>query len=280
MIRKQIWTLYCHTHIATGRRYIGLTQQTMEKRWQKHVYAAFRFSKGGRWHFPNAIRKYGPDAFSHEILAQSWILESANAAEEELILQYDTRNPEKGFNLAKGGGSQPHLLRKNPWDDPEYRARCTKAAQITFSRPDVRVKSAVAKRAPDYVIKKAIINREILSRPLVREKTSKAFAGKNHTFETKRRISSSPTRYRQVGPVSQEVKLKIASSVKETAQRKYDSDDQVEPKTKVCPKHGELSINSFYKYRVDYGCGSRFRYCCKQCQIDRSSERWTSRRVS
>src|SRR5271155_3226832 len=137
----KIWTLYCHTHIESGRRYIGLTSKTMERRWQKHVYAALRFSKGGRWHFPNAIRKYGKDVFSHEVLAQSWTVEGANVTEEELILQYGTRNPGLGFNLAKGGAHIPHPIRKNPWDNPEYRAKCTEAARQTFKRPDVRAAS-------------------------------------------------------------------------------------------------------------------------------------------
>jgi len=35
-----MWLVYCHTHIATGRRYIGLTSQTMEKRWRSHISTA------------------------------------------------------------------------------------------------------------------------------------------------------------------------------------------------------------------------------------------------
>jgi hypothetical protein len=116
------WTLYCHTHIESGRRYIGLTSHTMMHRWAQHICQA-RYSKGGRWHFPNAIRKYGKDAFSHEVLAQSWTLEGANATEEALILQYDTRNPEKGFNLTKGGEHTPHPIRKNPWNNPTFREK-------------------------------------------------------------------------------------------------------------------------------------------------------------
>jgi hypothetical protein len=113
----------------------------MEKRWSRHISTAMR-SKGGRWHFPNAVRKHGPEAFSHEELAQSWNLEGANATEEKLILQYDTRNPEKGFNLAKGGGSQPHSLRKNPWDDLEYRLKACAAAKLRWQDPIIRAISS------------------------------------------------------------------------------------------------------------------------------------------
>ena len=75
------WIIYCHTHIDSGRRYIGLTMQTMMQRWKSHVYAAMN-SKDGRWHFPNAIRKYGSKSFSHQVLAMSWDLEGANETEK------------------------------------------------------------------------------------------------------------------------------------------------------------------------------------------------------
>ena len=120
------WTIYCHIHVDTGRRYIGLTQMTMMQRWNRHVYSARRLKQGRpvvTSHFPNAIRMYGKDAFAHEVLEICNSLEAANLAEEKWIQHFDTRNPAKGFNLAKGGEHKTHPIRKNPWDDPEYRAR-------------------------------------------------------------------------------------------------------------------------------------------------------------
>ncbi len=113
------WTIYCHQHIESGRRYVGLTKLTMLKRWNSHVHSSNR-KKGGWSHFANAIRKYGKDAFSHEILEVCSDLEVANLAEESWIELLETRNPEKGFNLAKGGAHTPHPV-KNPWDRPEFR---------------------------------------------------------------------------------------------------------------------------------------------------------------
>lgn len=40
------YTVYCHIHIESGRRYVGLTKLTMMKRWNQHVYNAE--SKKGR----------------------------------------------------------------------------------------------------------------------------------------------------------------------------------------------------------------------------------------
>ena len=98
------WTIYCHTHVDTKRCYVGLTSQTMEKRWNQHVSKSSN-SKGGRWHFPNAIRKYGKDAFSHSVLEVCDSLEKANQRECDWIELFETRDSRFGFNLAKGGAS-------------------------------------------------------------------------------------------------------------------------------------------------------------------------------
>lgn len=153
------WTIYCHTHIDSGRCYVGLTKTTMLQRWNRHVYSASR-SKG-RSHFANAIKKYGKDAFSHRVLEVCDSLEAANAAEKRLIEELGTRDPLKGFNLMEGGGSQPHPLRKNPWDDPIYRKNCTRSIRTRMSSPEVRLSSSV-------------VSKEVHSRPEVQTKLSEA----------------------------------------------------------------------------------------------------------
>jgi len=203
------WTIYCHTHVESGRRYIGLTSKTMERRWQKHVYAALRFSNGGRWHFPNAIRKYGKEAFSHEVLAMSWYLEGANATEEALIEQYDTRNPEFGFNFMKGGLHTPHLI-TNPWNRPEYRAKSILAANDKWKDPEYRKKSVLAfknrwkdlayrsklslaiknkLKDPEYREKLVLSSRGKWLDPVYRTKNMTAAKAGLNTLESKAKIS-------------------------------------------------------------------------------------------
>ncbi len=46
-------------------------------------------SKNGRWHFPNAVRKYGKDAFSHHVLETCYSLGEANKAEKYWAKMYD-----------------------------------------------------------------------------------------------------------------------------------------------------------------------------------------------
>jgi len=167
------WTVYCHTHIESERRYIGITSRTMERRWSQHVTQS-KSSKGGRWHFPNAIRKYGPEAFGHEVWKKCLTLEIANAYEEYFIDLFRTRDPECGFNLAKGGVHRPHPIRKNPWDDPEFRAKqlasserlrrdpafiakCASASRTFWSNPN----SLIAVKDPVYKFNRSMASRKM-----------------------------------------------------------------------------------------------------------------------
>jgi len=169
------WTVYCHTHVESGRRYIGLTKQTVERRWAEHVSKA-KSAKGGRWHFPNAIRKYGKDAFSHEILTVCSSLEEANAYEAYFINLFRTCDPLFGFNLAQGGEHKPHPIRKNPWDDPGYRAQQMRR-QFGFT-PEVQAKIRAIESTPEFRMRASLASKEVHSRPEVKAKMSAASKGR------------------------------------------------------------------------------------------------------
>jgi hypothetical protein len=168
------WTVYCHMHTESGRRYIGLTSRTMERRWAQHIIQA-RSSKGGRWHFPNAIRKYGPEAFSHEVLEICSSLEEANRAEERWIGYFDSRNPEKGFNLAKGGAHTPHSI-KNPWDRSEYRVKQIAAVKKRSQNPIYLAKLSANLKAfwqdPAWAAKRSATLKIIANTPEAKAKRS------------------------------------------------------------------------------------------------------------
>jgi group I intron endonuclease len=96
------FTIYCHTNKVNGKRYIGQTVCSMEKRWSDHVITA-RNGAGCRV-FGAAIRKYGPESFDHEVLeVVTGAQAEADKAESKWIVQLRSRAPE-GYNLAVGGG--------------------------------------------------------------------------------------------------------------------------------------------------------------------------------
>ena len=175
-MKQTKWTIYCHVHKATGRRYVGLTKMTWRKRWNRHVYNATRAEKNGRSHFWNAIRKYGKDAFDHEVLEVCDSLEDANEAEEKWIAHFDSTDPEKGFNIKRGGDHVPHSEKRNPWDQPEYRRRVTESMKERC-------------RDPAWQAAQAARSKEINSRPEVRRKLSEATSRQFTSEEVRQKMS-------------------------------------------------------------------------------------------
>jgi hypothetical protein len=89
-------TVYKHTS-PDGKVYVGITKAD----------PAHRFNNGNGYKqnalFYADIQKYGWDAFKHEILATGLTVEEACHLEIELIREYDSTNPEKGYNMQDGG---------------------------------------------------------------------------------------------------------------------------------------------------------------------------------
>lgn len=93
-----IYTIYMHKNKINGKSYIGQTIQKPEQRWKNGAgYKSCTY-------FYNAIQKYGWDNFQHIILDQGEMTQKeADDKECFYIQQYDTLNPQKGYNIVNGG---------------------------------------------------------------------------------------------------------------------------------------------------------------------------------
>lgn len=95
------YLVYKHT-APNGKVYVGLTSKSNPNdRWldgKGYVDSPY---------FYRAILKYGWDNIDHEILASDLSCEDACQLEIDLIAFYDSTNPLKGYNIAKGGQYQP-----------------------------------------------------------------------------------------------------------------------------------------------------------------------------
>ena len=91
------YCIYKHTS-PSGKSYIGLTSSysTRSKGHRKDA------EKGNKKPFYCAIRKYGWNEFTHEILKEELTLEEANFYEQFYIEQFNSHHP-NGYNLTKGG---------------------------------------------------------------------------------------------------------------------------------------------------------------------------------
>ena len=91
--------LYKITNNLNGKVYIGKTYIGVEKRWIKHLQDAFRIDRKIDTKFYRALRKYGKDSFTIEILGsyEQGILEKE---EIKAINKFDSYN--NGYNSTLG----------------------------------------------------------------------------------------------------------------------------------------------------------------------------------
>lgn len=89
------YSVYKHT-TPSGKVYIGITCRNPKTRWG--------YGSGYRTQvFNRAIEKYGWKNIKHEIVFSGLTEEEASAKERELIAEYDSCNPEHGYNKNYGG---------------------------------------------------------------------------------------------------------------------------------------------------------------------------------
>ena len=87
-------------HISpSGKKYIGITGQSIERRWgngngYKNCISFYR-----------AIEKYGWDNIEHIVLYSGLSKENAETKEIELIKKYNTTDSRYGYNIENGGST-------------------------------------------------------------------------------------------------------------------------------------------------------------------------------
>ena len=122
-------TVYKHTS-PDGKVYIGITKADPDK----------RFNNGNGYKenelFFQDIKKYGWESFTHELLAVGLTVEEACHMEIELIREYDSTNPEKGYNMQDGGmymSVERRLEKKLRSDKQKYKHSVLKQVYLCLS---------------------------------------------------------------------------------------------------------------------------------------------------
>lgn len=91
-----MYSVYIHT-FPNGKKYVGVTSWKPELRWG---------ANGCNYKNPymvNAIKKYGWDNITHEIVAKNLTVDQASKMEIELIKKYNSTDREYGYNISPGG---------------------------------------------------------------------------------------------------------------------------------------------------------------------------------
>ncbi len=100
-VRPPTFTIYCVTHPASGRCYVGQTALTVAERWRRHWQAAHTSNTA----FSLAIREYGRRAFTVETIQEMASSDLAN-----LVESYEIASPSDGshgIQLDRGAIRKP-----------------------------------------------------------------------------------------------------------------------------------------------------------------------------
>lgn len=94
--------VYKITNLTDGSSYIGKTVKSLAARWSNHLSDA---SAGAPYYLHRAIRKYGKDCFSCEVICECATEEELNFWEKFCIDVFKTKSP-YGYNMTDGGDGQ------------------------------------------------------------------------------------------------------------------------------------------------------------------------------
>lgn len=95
---EKTFYVYVHTNKVNGKRYVGVTSQEPEERWNNGRGYTKR-----QPHMYNAIQKWGWENFDHEILFSNLSVDEASRIEQSLIDEWRLQDREYGYNAQSGG---------------------------------------------------------------------------------------------------------------------------------------------------------------------------------
>lgn len=93
--------IYLIVHRESRRAYVGLTQDSVARRWIHHRSDAKH--GGGPTHLARAIRAYGADAFELHVIEHGLALPNLPTREIHWIATLRCMDPRLGFNVSPGG---------------------------------------------------------------------------------------------------------------------------------------------------------------------------------
>lgn len=105
---QNIYKVYKYTNLINGKIYIGQTMESLEMR---AGYNGYKYRKCP--YFYNAIKKYGWDNFTVEILQDNLTREQANEFEIKYIKYFNSQDPNIGYNISDGGNTNSVLRKKS-----------------------------------------------------------------------------------------------------------------------------------------------------------------------
>ena len=121
-MKIQYGFIYITTNNINGKRYIGQCKYQQNRDWQTYLGSGTILKK--------AIKKYGKENFSREIICNAFSREELSELELHFILEYDAVNRTDFYNMAEGGYATRGFLGKTHTE--EYKE---KMKEFSANRP-------------------------------------------------------------------------------------------------------------------------------------------------
>jgi len=202
--------IYVGINTVKEKVYIGQTFRTIDIEWGSLLTDArnlIRKSKSGeklhrnlKRYIVRAIAKYGVEAWNLKLLDIAYCKAELDDKEDHYILEYESMNPKKGYNLKRGGSRgkpSPEVLKKmsrsitkvmqNPeitkkmstsitelWQTFEYRnkqSRCGIWQTPEYRKNQSEIMKKIAK-SPENIITRSKASKSVWKRPGQKEKIS------------------------------------------------------------------------------------------------------------
>ena len=176
--------VYCHTNKINGKRYIGITQNKPNRRWQNGYGYKDRNS-----HFYNAIKKYGWENFEHKILFSNLNELEAINKEKFVIKYYSTYNPNFGYNMTFGGESYKHTE-----ESKKKSSEAKIGLYVGENNPNYGNHALQGENHPFYGKQRNEETKEKISKSLkeyFEKEGVHPMKGKHHTLKSKQQMSES-----------------------------------------------------------------------------------------
>ncbi len=172
------WRVYIHENKINHKRYVGVTCRDPRTRWASGKGYRRPAKQGTAYsHFYNAIERYGWENFEHIIVAEGLTKAEAAKMEKDLIAEYDTRNPAKGYNITYGGDGTSGALH----------SEATKEKLSRISKERIEKTGVVNFKGQHHSEEtKAKLHDLMVGRY---DGDNNPFAGKHHSEETREKLS-------------------------------------------------------------------------------------------
>lgn len=120
--------IYIYTNKINGHQYVGQTNN-LQKRFNGHKSDSYN-KNSHSYDYPlhRAIRKYGLENFTFEVLESGLTQDQANKRESYWIEQKQTHISQGGYNITKGGDS--HLGQKVSWEELKEKGKVFSGEEI------------------------------------------------------------------------------------------------------------------------------------------------------